>query len=185
MLFRSDPLAAAEAFGKVDGVRLEIVGFNINRPEWLEQLKAMAARAHARYLPAEQAEDLLRELKSAVFQTPESFELVDPSGKVTTGNFGQSFQLPEGKYRLRTSFAGENYAEELWINAGRITAVNFDAANAAALKAPAAAADAAPSSEPPPANAPPAAAKRFCTQCGAELKPGAKFCTNCGAKVGS
>lgn len=22
-----------------------------------------------------------------------------------------------------------------------------------------------------------------CTQCGAELKPGAKFCENCGAKV--
>ena len=60
---------------------------------------------------------------------------------------------------------------------GKATSVVFDA-------------DKIPAGAQPPTNANPAStsseplvAKRFCTNCGAPLAPGAKFCTKCGAKV--
>jgi hypothetical protein len=121
---------------------------------------------------------------------------------VAAGKFGESVQLPAGKYRIRAAYGGRAFEETMWINAGTTTAVTFEAVNvsAATAAAPAApAATAAPTPPPPAAAAPiaPAAAApstpapapaakpqaKFCTSCGAALKPDTKFCTNCGAKA--
>jgi Ca-activated chloride channel family protein len=187
---RRDPLKAAEEFGAIDGVRLHVVGFDINRPDWLEQLQGMAARARGQYLPAQQSAALQRELKSAVLGTPEGFAILDAQGKPAgAGAFGESKPLPEGKYTFRTEFAGKTFEQPFWINAGAATAVTFDAAmvareadaQAATPAAPPPAHPAAPA-DAAPAPAPAGQGNKFCTSCGAKLTPGAKFCTSCGAK---
>ena len=189
---RRDPLKAAEEFGEIKGVRLHVVGFDINRPDWVEQLQGMAVRARGQYLPAQQSAALQRELKSAVFGTPEGFAVVDAQGKpVITGEFGQNLPLPEGKYVFRTDFAGKTFEQPFWINAGSTTAVTFDAAQVAKEQGAANASPVAPqqpaappaaAAGQPPAQAPAEAGNKFCTSCGAKLAAAAKFCTSCGAK---
>jgi hypothetical protein len=173
-------------------VRLHVVGFDINRPDWVEQLQGMAARARGQYLPAQQSAALQRELKSSVFGTPEAFVLLDAQGKPAgSGEFGQNVPLPEGKYTFRTEFAGKTFEEPFWINAGSMTAVTFDAAQVAKEQAAANASPAAPQPAAPPAAADagqppaqtsPATGNKFCTSCGTKLAADTKFCTNCGAK---
>jgi hypothetical protein len=190
---RRDPLKAAEEFGKLENVRLHVVGFDINRPDWLEQLQGMAERAHGQFLPAQQSAQLQKELKGAVFGMPEGFAIYDADGKPAgTGAFGDSVPLAEGKYSFRTEFAGKQFDSPFWINAGGTTAVTFDAAAVADEMAKAK--DAAPAQAPAqapvvenPAGPAPAAATpdkdfKFCTNCGAKLARNAKFCTSCGAK---
>jgi hypothetical protein len=190
---RRDPLKAAEEFGKLENVRLHVVGFDINRPDWLEQLQGMAERAHGQFLPAQQSAQLQRELKSAVFGTPEGFAIFSADGKPAgTGAFGDNVPLPEGKYTFRTDFAGKQFESPFWINAGGTTAVTFDAAAVAnemakakdAAPAPAAQqpAEAPAAAAPAPAAQPPAKDFKFCTNCGAKIAANAKFCTSCGAK---
>jgi hypothetical protein len=152
----------------------------------------MAVRARGQYLPAQQSAALQRELKSAVFGTPEGFAVVDAQGKpVITGEFGQNLPLPEGKYVFRTDFAGKTFEQPFWINAGSTTAVTFDAAQVAKEQGAANASPAAPqqpaappaaAAGQPPAQAPAEAGNKFCTSCGAKLAAAAKFCTSCGAK---
>jgi Mg-chelatase subunit ChlD len=185
---RRDPVKAAAGFAGLRNVRLKIVGFDINRPDWQAQLGAMAAAAGAQYLPAARADELIRELKAAVFGIPEAYVLLDQNRtEVARGRFGDSRELPPGKYRLRTAFAGRDLEEDLWINSGTTTAVTFDAANLAASRK-----DGSPArveegkARPDGGAAPevPAAKPRFCTGCGARLGPAAKFCTGCGARTG-
>jgi hypothetical protein len=205
---RRDPVAAAKPYAKLENVRMRIVGFDIDREDWSQQLQAIAAASNGQYLPAARGDALLRELRTAVFETPESFIVLDEAQKqVAAGKFGESVQLPAGKYRIRAAYGGRAFEETMWINAGTTTAVTFEAVNVSAATAaatappaapapppappPAAAAPSAPAPAPPPAAAAPSAPapapkpqSKFCTGCGAALKPGAKFCTNCGAKTG-
>jgi Mg-chelatase subunit ChlD len=192
---RRDPVAAAKAYAKLENVRLRIVGFDINRDDWSQQLQAMAAASNGQYLPAARGDALLRELRASVFETPESFTVVDDSQKqVAAGKFGESVQLPAGKYRIRAAYGGRAFEETMWINAGTTTAVTFEAVNVAAASATAAPTPAAPAATASPTPAPaataapaqmPPAKAKFCTSCGAALKLDTKFCTQCGAKVGS
>jgi Ca-activated chloride channel family protein len=186
---RRDPLAAADEFGKLEGVRLHVVGFDINRPDGLEQLQGMAERAHGQFLPAQKSAQLQRELKAAVFGVPESFAIVSADGKPAAGGaFGESIPLPEGKYTFRTEFAGKQFESPFWINAGTTTAVTFDAAGVAnEMKTAKDAAPAVPQAPAAVANqpgeqSPPAKDFKFCTSCGAKIARAAKFCTSCGAK---
>jgi Mg-chelatase subunit ChlD len=174
---RRDPVAAAAAYAKLPNVRLRIVGFDINRADWTEQLNAMAAASGGQYLPAANLDSLVRELRTAVFETPENFTVVDDSGKqVAAGKFGSAVELPAGKYRIRSTYAGQTFEEPLWINAGTGTAVTFNAvAVPSGTTAPSAPAPSAPGAPPAPASI-----RKFCTNCGTALAPGAKFCTRCG-----
>jgi hypothetical protein len=180
---RQDPLAAAEEFGRLEGVDLTIVGFDIHREDWSEQLRAMAESARGRYVPASEGEALERELRAAVLGTPDSFVLFDAGGaEVARGAFGESRTLPEGKYRLAITFSGQRFEEEFWINTDSTTTLVFDPRSvpwvpSEAVPPPAGAAPA--GSEP----APPAAAPAFCSSCGSRLAAGARFCGNCGARV--
>lgn len=192
---RRDPVAAAAAYAKLPHTRFRIVGFDINRQDWAQQLQAMASASGGQYLPAARGDALLSGLRSAVFETPETYVVVDEQQRqVASGKFGEGAQLPAGKYRIRTSYGGRAFEETFWINAGTATAVTFEPVNvpaAPAAPAPAPLGATAPRALPPvaaPAPAVPAPgaqpAGKFCTSCGAALKPGTKFCTQCGARLG-
>ena len=170
---RRDPVKAAAEFAQISGVMFHIVGFDINQEDWSAQLHEMSDRAKAHYWPAARAGALVHNLRAAVFGIPDDFTLFDADSKpVATGEFGTSKTLPEGKYRLTTAYAGQQFNTDLWVNTGAATGVVFDASRVGR------------SATTAPATVPAAlAVRKFCTHCGAPLKPGAKFCTNCGAKV--
>jgi len=186
---RQDPVASAAAIGKLPGISLQVVGFDINRPDWTEQLQGIAASGKGQYLTAAKADTLLRELKSAVFRVPDTFVVTTAKGQpVLTAPFGTEKVLHEGEYRLTTTFGGKRYAEPFWINTDATTAVVFDASKVGVDKAGQAVAetDAAPAAPAPAEDPVPVkpAGRKFCTNCGAPLAPNAKFCTKCGQKVG-
>ena len=191
-----DPAKAAAELGKLKGLTLHVVGFDIGRDDWSLQLQDIATKAKGRYWPARQASSLARELRSAVFGIPERFSVLDGNGlEVAQGTFGESKTLHEGKYRLRTAIGGLSAEEEFWINTGAVTAVTFNADLITAAKVvqgtapptpPVEAGKAQPKAEPemkPPAGTETKSAPRFCTGCGKPLRPDAKFCASCGKKV--
>ena len=192
-------------------MNFQVVGFDINRPDWDEQLRAMADRGHGTYLPAAEADNLLRDLRSAVFRVPDTFVVTTAKGQpALKGQFGTTKALREGKYRFETTFGGKRYSRDFWINTASTTAVVFDASKTAtddsgeavadggagraarrptAPEAEADTGDDSAGAQPPARPQRPAtgtgasAKKKFCTECGKPLQPGAKFCPNCGAKV--
>jgi hypothetical protein len=170
---RRDPVKAAAEFAQLSGITFHIVGFDINQEDWSTQLHEMSEQSKARYWPAARAGALVHNLRAAVFGIPDDFTLFDADSKqVATGEFGTSKTLPEGKYRLTTAYAGQQFNADLWVNTGAATGVVFDASRVGRS----------PTTAPAPAPAV-TAARKFCTHCGAPLKPGAKFCSNCGTKV--
>jgi hypothetical protein len=176
---RLDPVKPAAQYAGREGVTLHVVGFDINRPDWTQQLKDIAAAAGGRYWPAERGDVLARNLRAAVIRTPERFTVFDAAGgaEVARGKFGESKKLKEGKYRLRTAFAGRAFEQELWINTAATTSVTFDGSAMPSGAAPAAAEDA----DKPTRPAAIPAARRFCTDCGKPLTAAARFCPACGA----
>ena len=182
---RRDPVRAATEFGKVPNVNFHIIGFDVNQDDWSQQLHEMAKAAHAQYWPAPKGSDLLRALRAALLGDPDYFIVLDSTGKeVHRGKFGLPKRLPEGKYELVTPFNGKEFHQSFWINTNGMTAVTFDATLATRDKSASIATTSpvAPGHVTQPPTVSPLA-KRFCTNCGKPLAPGAKFCTNCGAKV--
>ena len=182
---RGNPLKAAEDLGKVKNIRFHIVGFDINVPDWSQQLQEMARRSGGRYWPAARSADLQRSLRNAVLGIPEQFQIIDADGhEASHGAFGDSPSLPPGKYQFRTLFAGQTFDQPFYVSSGEVTSVTFDASQVP----PGAPQEATAAPQPPAAPAEPAApaAKawpKFCTHCGAPLTPGQKFCSKCGTKV--
>jgi len=183
---RGNPIQAARDLAKVKNVRFHIVGFDINTPEWSQQLQEMASVSGGRYWPAARGAELQRSVRNAVLGVPEQFTILDADGHaVAQGQFGDSKSLPEGKYHFRTDFAGRAFDQEFYCSAGEQTSVTFDASQIPAGPAPAAAPPVAAQTAPPPqpGPAPAVAWPKFCTHCGAPLQPGQKFCTKCGTPV--
>lgn len=185
---RRDPVKAAKALGAVGGVTFQIIGFDINQADWGQQLRAMSDAGGGHYWPAARAGMLARELRAAVFGIPADFTLYDDSKRlVGGGEFGTAKTVPEGKYLLKTEFAGQEFSTDLWVNTGAATGVVFDASRMKGKPAPAAASTppvaggGAPATTGPPAAAP--ATPHFCTHCGHPLPTGAKFCPSCGQPV--
>ena len=182
---RQDPLAAADEIAKLPGINLQVVGFDINREDWTEQLQGIARRGKGQYLTAAKADALLRELKSAVFRVPDTFFVTTAKGQpVFQSTFGTEKALPEGKYQFTTNYGGRKYSEPFWINTEATTAIVFDASKVGTDRSGAVAdagADTAPA--PAPTKPAPAGAKKFCTSCGKPLTGAVKFCPHCGAKV--
>jgi hypothetical protein len=179
---RGNPMQACEDLAKVKNLKFHIVGFDINQPEWSSQLQAMAQAAGARYWPAAHGADLERSVRNAVLGIPEQLVVSDADGHpVKTTRFGDSVSLAPGKYRMSTTFAGRPIEQEFYISPDETTSITFDASQIPPGPSPAPA--------PPVATAPPAPAEapstwpKFCSHCGAPLKPGQKFCSVCGTKV--
>lgn len=180
---RGNPVKACQGLAKVKGLTFHIVGFDINQPDWSEQLQAMAQAAGARYWPAARGAELERSVRNAVLGLPEQFVLSDADGHpAKTARFGDSMTLDPGKYHFSTIFAGRQFEQDLYINPEETTSLTFDASQIplGSLQGGAA---------PPVANTPqtpsetPSTWPKFCAHCGAPLKPGQKFCTVCGTKV--
>lgn len=196
---RQDPVKAAAAIAKLAGVNFQIVGFDINRADWSEQMVGMARAGNGQYLPAAQAQVLLPQLQTAIFRKPDVWIATDKAGKeVARGGFGESAKLPPGQYTIITTMAGMEFKRSAWVNSNSTTVARFDPVKIDPAKAtpattpPAVAKPPAVATNPPellkPATQPgvpaPTATPKFCTNCGKPLAAGAKFCTNCGTKVG-
>jgi hypothetical protein len=181
---RGNPIKACAALAKVKNVRFHIIGFDINEPDWSQQLQEMAQVSGGRYWPAARGADLVRSVRDAVLGIPEQFTVLDANGHaLKAAQFGESVPLNEGKYVLRTTYAGRPFEQSFYVSPGETTAVTFDASQVPA-SAPAPAPPPAPTAaapEPTPPNL--ANWPKFCTHCGAPLKPGQKFCTKCGQPV--
>jgi Mg-chelatase subunit ChlD len=177
---RGNPLKAAEALGKVENVKFHIVGFDINTPDWSQQLQAMAERSGGRYWPAAKAADLERSVRNAVLGVPDQFTVADADGhEITHGFFGDPATLPAGKYRFKTLFAGRDFDEPFNVNAGEMTSITFDASKIPPGPTPAATAVA-------PKATPDTSIKiwpKFCVICGTPVQAGQKFCSKCGARI--
>lgn len=187
---RQDPVKAATKIAGIKGLNFNIVGFNINRPDWTVQLQNMAIAGKGHYWVAEKSDSLLQELRAAVLGTPEGFVVSDRQGREAyRGKFGDSESLPEGKYHFLTEYAGTTFEDDFWINTRSTTSVVFDASNLPSSSQKPPASDQPPPQPPQPPQPPPAVdntneqTPKFCTHCGAKLDPGAKFCAHCGAKV--
>jgi Mg-chelatase subunit ChlD len=129
---RRDPVKAAADIGALPHVRLNIVGFDISRDDWSKQLAAMTEASRGRYFNAQKNAALLPELRAATFVTPEGITVLDADGKeVARGEFGQTFELPAGRYTVRTALAGKPIEQSLHLSPGGTTTVTFDAAKAA------------------------------------------------------
>jgi hypothetical protein len=170
---RGGAVQAAAGLGKLNGVTLHVVGFDIPPPS-VGQLQDMAKAGNGRYWAAGKADDLRAGLAEVLLGAPEKFTVLDAAGATAgDGRFGTAISLPEGNYRLVTRFGGRPFSQDFWINTNATTAVVFDSAEALQrLNQP----TTAPAETPAPKS-------RFCTSCGAKLTPGAKFCTSCGAKI--
>jgi hypothetical protein len=174
---RKDPVRAAALLAAIKGASFHIVGFDINQPDWSQQLRDMAARGKAHYWPATKADALVRELRQAILGVPGEFAVFDRSEKeLWRGQFGESRSLPEGQYQFKTDFAGRPYASNFWVNTDATTGVLFDA-----TRIPAGGAATQPADNPP--GRPPTGAPKYCSSCGAQVTAGAKFCTDCGQKL--
>lgn len=162
---RKDPVAAAAAFADAKGVTFHIVGFDINQPDWSQQLREMAARGKARYWSAAKADALVRELRQAILGVPAEFTVVDQAEKeLWRGRFGESRTLPEGQYQFRTDYAGQSFATRFRVRTDATTGVMFDASRIHTT-----------TTQP--------AAPAFCPACGGKLSAAAKFCSDCGRRV--
>ena len=180
---RGGAVEAAAGLGKIRGVTLHVVGFDIDPPA-VPQLREIARVGNGEYWSADRPEDLKAGLAEVLLGAPEKFVVVDAAGTVAgEGRFGTSISLPDRKYQLLTRFGGREFTSDFWINTGRTTAVIFDSAEAlATLHAPATA-PAAVQQTPAAPPADPPAKPRFCTSCGARLAATGKFCTSCGAAI--
>ena len=180
---RRDPLKSADLVGGVKGIRFHVVGFDINQPDWAEQLQAMAQHGGGRYWPAARAADLELGIHNSVLGVPGQYVVLDPAGReVARAAFGQPATLPEGKYRLQTIYAGKAVEREFTISSASVTSITFDVAEFP-LATGDATIPAATRPSPRPAERVTEIVRRFCTSCGAPLTPGVKFCEKCGAKV--
>src|SRR5688572_9146063 len=123
------PLEAAKELGEIPGVRWFVVGFDVNRPEWVKQLAGLAKSGRGQYLPPSDGDALHREMRTAILGTPEAFAVLDEKGRpIKSAPFGESVPLPEGKYTFRTTFGGQTFEQDFWIDAATATAITFDAA---------------------------------------------------------
>lgn len=179
---RGNPIKAATELAKIKNVRFHIVGFDINEPDWSTQLQAMAQASGGRYWPAAKGADLERSVRNAVLGIPEQFVVSDADGHpIKTGRFGDSVSLAAGKYHLQVAFAGRSFDQDFYVSPEETTSLTFDASQIPAGPAPATAAPVEAAAPPVPAAGP--NWPKFCTHCGAPLKPGQKFCAVCGTKV--
>lgn len=121
---RRDPFAAAERLAATAGVELHVIGFDIGRADWSEQLAAIAERGRGRYWPARDAESLLAWVRGILAPAPEDYVVLDGAGQeVARARFGQALRLPEGRYRVRTVFEGTILEEPVGIATDATTSV--------------------------------------------------------------
>ena len=130
---KRDPRSEAAELQRA-GVTLFVVGFDIRRDDWNQQLREVAARGAGSYIAAADGQQLRARVLEAVVGLPGPFRLFDAAGKqVAEGSFGDTLRLPEGNYRLSTDYGGREVWSGLWVNTDVTTRVVFDVVNARRL----------------------------------------------------
>ena len=123
---RRDPLPAAKELARREGLYLHVVGFDIGRDDWREKLAELARGARGRYWSAAEAQSLAAGLRAIFLPAPEGLVVLDHAGsEVARGEVGASLSLPEGRYRVRVSFAGKLHEQSVWINTDATTSAVF------------------------------------------------------------
>jgi hypothetical protein len=118
--------AAARLAAARPGMKLHVVGFDINEDDWKEQLQAAAAAGGGRYFHALKASDLLNALAFATVGGSD-YAVVDKDGKeVVRGKLGDRHELPEGKYAFRIEVEGKKEEKTVWINTEVVSRVSVD-----------------------------------------------------------
>jgi len=106
-----------------------VVGFDINRPQWTQELEAIAEAANGTYLQVAEAEDLSAQVVAAVTLSPPEFQVVNADDQpVAHETFGASVTLDPGEYTLKFEHLGESITTGFWIHPTRTTRVHFDPA---------------------------------------------------------
>jgi ABC-type sugar transport system substrate-binding protein len=113
--------AAARLAASRKGMKVHVVGFDINEDDWREQLEKTAAAGNGQYFHVKKASDLMSAL-SLVTVGGADYTLLDKAGKaVYQGKLGDRRELPEGKYSLVITAEGKKEEKTLWINTGVVT----------------------------------------------------------------
>ncbi|WFB37774.1 VWA domain-containing protein [Kiritimatiellota bacterium B12222] len=185
---KTDPVAAAAAYAKRKDIEFFILGFDINRPEWTQQLTEMAKAAQGIYWPVQHAERLTQDLQSIVVPPVPEFNIIDANGEsVAQALFGSApISLPPGAYRLEALDPAVNFETSFHIRAEGITKITLDMGQLPRrpLSAPSTTSKAIfPLTEGEEQLRSPATKASFCTSCGNKLTPGARFCTSCGTPI--
>jgi len=113
--------AAAKLAASRKGMKVHVVGFDINDDDWREQLEKTAAAGNGQYFHARKASELMGALQLVTTGGAE-YQLLDKAGKVVhTGKLGDRKELPEGKYTIKISADGHKEEKTLWINTGVVS----------------------------------------------------------------
>jgi hypothetical protein len=113
--------AAARLAASRKGMKVHVVGFDINEDDWREQLEKTAAAGNGQYFHVKKASDLMSAL-SLVTVGGADYTLLDKAGKaVYQGKLGDRRELQEGKYSLVITAEGKKEEKTLWINTGVVT----------------------------------------------------------------
>ncbi len=108
--------AAARLAASRKGMKLHVVGFDINQDDWREQLEATAAAGGGKYFHALKASELLGALSLAAMGQAE-YVVKDRGGKeAARGRLGDRHDLPEGKYAFAVTIEGKTEEKTVWIN---------------------------------------------------------------------
>ncbi|MCB9911173.1 MAG: VWA domain-containing protein [Planctomycetes bacterium] len=127
---RLDPVAAAAAFAKNRRWSLTIVGFDIGKPAWQDQLEQMAQAAGGAYLTADQGAELLPSVRAALQPLPDTIT-VEPR----SGGPAQSLALPVhcelagGEYLVRFQVGAEAFEIPIRVPNGGQTRIVLDPAH--------------------------------------------------------
>ncbi|HZE96799.1 MAG TPA: VWA domain-containing protein, partial [Planctomycetota bacterium] len=113
--------AAAKLAASRKGMKVHVVGFDINEDDWKEQLEKTAAAGNGQYFPVKKASDLMAALQLVTVGAG-AYTLLDKTGKeVARGTLNDRRELPEGKYTLVVSAEGKKEEKVLWINTGVVS----------------------------------------------------------------
>jgi hypothetical protein len=113
--------AAARLAAARKGMKVHVVGFDINEDDWREQLERTAVAGNGKYFHVKKASELMSVLQLVTVGAGE-YTLLDKAGKeVARGKLGDRRELPEGKYTLSVAVEGKKEERPLWINTGVVT----------------------------------------------------------------
>jgi hypothetical protein len=113
--------AAARLAAARKGMKVHVVGFDINEDDWKEQLEKTAAAGKGQYFHVQHATQLMSALQLVTVGAGD-YTLLDKAGKeVARGKLGDRRELPEGKYTLVVAVEGKKEEKPLWINTGVVS----------------------------------------------------------------
>ncbi|HEV3028014.1 MAG TPA: VWA domain-containing protein, partial [Planctomycetota bacterium] len=98
------------------GMKVHVVGFDINNDEEREQLEKIAAAGGGKYFHAAKSSELMASLALATVGAA-GYQLKDKTGKeVYRGKVGDRHELAEGKYTIEVELDGRKEEKTVWIN---------------------------------------------------------------------